>query len=592
MKRILPAALLAALVLPLAGQGKPAAKTAPKATPKVAAARTVWPDEGPRTWAPRPTKPAIDANDLRTRLYQFADDSMMGREAGTLGNWMGTEYIAREFQRLGLKPAGDNGTWFQDVPFGQTGYDITSSELTLGGSTLTPITDWVPMSPSAIGGITNRFAGSVAETVFGGRWGDTTALDSAKVTGKMVVFLPAATTAIPAGGGGRGGATAVRDQRAQRAGAAGILVAGLDPMTPAQRNNAFAQRIVLKPTSSADVVGIPAATISMAAAAALFGAPLAQVAVGTTGKGVRGKWASGWTMAKYPGRNVIAMLPGSDPVLKDEYVLIGAHNDHNGMVTGVPPEHDSLRAFNRVLRPQGANDRAGPPTPEQWAQVNALIAQARAVRPARPDTVHNGADDDGSGTMVLLEIAERFASEKAPARSMIFNAHVGEEKGLVGSKWFVDHPTIPLDKIVAAHNMDMLGKGRVTDVRYGGPASVQMLGSRRLSDDFGSIIDSLNAVRDETMAIDYSWDRTNLLNRFCRSDQVSYFNKQIPVTYFSLGYAVDYHMPTDEPQYIDYEHGARVGRFVHEISRTIANRPERLQVLPVEKRDLSASCTR
>jgi Zn-dependent M28 family amino/carboxypeptidase len=191
-----------------------------------------------------------------------------------------------------------------------------------------------------------------------------------------------------------------------------------------------------------------------------------------------------------------------------------------------------------------------------------------------------------------MEIAERFATEKAPARSMIFNFHVGEEKGLVGSKWFVDHPTIALDKIVAAHNMDMLGKGRVTDVRYGGPASVQMLGSRRLSDDFGHVIDSLNAVRDEPMVIDYSWDRTNALKRFCRSDQVSYFNKQIPVTYFSLGYAVDYHQPTDEPQYIDYEHGARVGRFVHEISRTIANRPERLQVLPLEKRDLSASCTR
>ena len=201
-------------------------------------------------------------------------------------------------------------------------------------------------------------------------------------------------------------------------------------------------------------------------------------------------------------------------------------------------------------------------TAEQWAQINALIAKARAIRPARPDTVNNGADDDGSGTVVLLEIAERFATEPAPARSMIFNFHIGEEKGLVGSKWFVDHPTIPLDKIVAAHNMDMLGKGRVTDVRYGGPASVQMLGSRRLSDDFGHVIDSINAVRDEPMVIDYSWDRTNALKRFCRSDQVSYFNKQIPVTYFSLGYAVDYHMPTDEPQYIDYEHGARVGRFV------------------------------
>jgi Zn-dependent M28 family amino/carboxypeptidase len=591
MKRLLAVALLVVSAVPLAGQAKPAAKAAPKA----AAPKTVWPDEGPRTWAPRPTKPAIDANDLRTRLYQIADDSMMGREAGTLGNYMATEYIAKEMARLGLKPAGENGTFFQDVPFGPTGYDIAASSLVIDGKTLTPKTDWVPMAPSAINGISNRMNASVPATVFGGRWGDSTALDPAQVTGKVVVFLPAlpaAAPAAPAAGGGRGGAATVRDQRARNAGAVGVLVAGLDAMPELLRNNAFAQRIVLKPASTADIAGIPGATISMAAAASLFGAPLTQVAVGTAGKGISGKWVSEWTMSKTPGRNVIAMLPGSDPVLKDEFVLIGAHTDHVGMVGPNPPEHDSLRAFNRIMRPQGANDRPGAPTAEQWAQINGLIAKARAIRPARPDTVHNGADDDGSGTVVLMEIAERFATEKAPARSMIFNFHVGEEKGLVGSKWFVDHPTIALDKIVAAHNMDMLGKGRVTDVRYGGPASVQMLGSRRLSDDFGHVIDSLNAVRDEPMVIDYSWDRTNALNRFCRSDQVSYFNKQIPVTYFSLGYAVDYHQPTDEPQYIDYEHGARVGRFVHEIARTVANRPERLQVLPVEKRDLSASCTR
>lgn len=593
MKRILPVALLAIVALPLTAQVKSPGAAAPKS--KAGAAKTVWPDEGPRTWAPRPTKPAIDANDLRTRLYQIADDSMMGREAGTLGNYKTTEYIAKEWKRLGLKPAGDNGTYFQDVPFGPTGYDVKVSELIADGRKLTPITEWVPMTPSAVNGISNRMNVGATATVFGGRWGDTTALDAAAVSGKIVVFLPAAPAApaaAPAAGGGRGGVATVRDQRAQKAGAVGVLVAGLDAMSEAQRINAFTLRIALKPTANADIAGVPAANISMAAAEGLLGGPLAQLKVGAAGKSASGKWVSEWTMSKTPGRNVIGVLPGSDPVLKDEYVLIGAHNDHVGMVTGNPPEHDSLRAFNRVMRPQGANDRPGAPTPEQWATINGLIAKARAIRPARPDTVNNGADDDGSGTVVLMEIAEQFAAEKAPARSMIFISHVGEEKGLVGSKWFVDHPTLPLDKIVAAHNMDMLGKGRVTDVRYGGPASVQMLGSRRLSDNFGDVIDSLNAVRSEPMVIDYSWDRTNALNRFCRSDQVSYFNKQIPVTYFSLGYAIDYHQPTDEPQYIDYEHGARVGRFVHEIARTIANRPERLQLLAADKQDKSASCTR
>jgi Zn-dependent M28 family amino/carboxypeptidase len=202
----------------------------------------------------------------------------------------------------------------------------------------------------------------------------------------------------------------------------------------------------------------------------------------------------------------------------------------------------------------------------------------------------NGADDDGSGTAVLLEIAERFATATPAKRSVLFISHAGEEPGLLGSRHFTDHPTVPLGAIVAAHNMDMLGKGRVTDVKFGGPSSVQMLGARRLSSEFGDVIDSLNAVRDETMAIDYSWDRTNALNRFCRSDQVNYFNHAIPVTYFSLGYAVDYHQATDEPQYVDYEHAARVGRFVHDIMRAVGERPDRLVVLPPEERDMSSRC--
>jgi Zn-dependent M28 family amino/carboxypeptidase len=296
--------------------------------------------------------------------------------------------------------------------------------------------------------------------------------------------------------------------------------------------------------------------------------------------------------SEYASRNVIAVLPGSDPALRGQYVLVGAHNDHVGMVPDRAFDHDALRAFNRVMRPQGANDRPGQPTPEQQARIDSLIARARSIRPPRPDTVMNGADDDASGTAVLLEIAERFATESPPLRSIVFISHAAEEGGLLGSRYFTDNPTVPLDSIVAAHNMDMLGNGGVTDVKFGGPAQVQMLGARRLSQEFGDVIDSLNAVREETMAIDYSWDRTNALNRFCRSDQVSYFRHTIPVTYFSTGYSIDYHQATDEPQYIDYDHSARVGRFVHEIMSAVANRPTRLRVLPPEERDMSSQCER
>ena len=562
----------------------------PGTAPVPAANQIVWPDEGPRTWAPRPTEVAITANDLRTRLYQFADDSMMGREAGTLGNFKGTEYIAREFKRLGLQPAGENGGYFQDVPFGPTGFDLAQSRLTVGAAALTPGTDWIPTAPSALDALAATFAGDHLPTVFAGRWGDTTtALDPAMIRGKVAVFAPAPT---PPQAGGTRGTAAVRDPRAQHAGAAAILVAALDGMNRALVSGAFVGRIVLEPAISPGNAAITGgANITLAVAARIFGSSLDQLTVGAAGQPVSGAWSYQWRMAKYPSRNVIAILPGSDPVLRETYVLIGAHNDHNGM-NAAAPDHDSLRAFNRVMRPQGANDAGGTPSTRQQYQIDSMIARARSIRPIRRDSVNNGADDDGSGTVVLLEIVERFATQPPPRRSMIFISHVGEEKGLVGSRWFVDHPTLPLDSIVAAHNMDMLGKGRVTDVRFGGQNSVQMLGSRRLSAQFGDLVDSVNAVRNEPMVIDYSWDRTNALNRFCRSDQVSYFAKNIPVTYFSTGYAIDYHQPTDEPQYIDYDHGARIGRFVHDIAEAIANRPTRLAVLPPDQRDMSAKCGR
>jgi len=352
-----------------------------------------------------------------------------------------------------------------------------------------------------------------------------------------------------------------------------VLVVGLEALPTATVIGAFAKHMAMEPAPSA-ATAIAGATISQAAAAQLFGKPAAQLAVGDAGQAVSAHWSWDYHMSATPARNVIAILPGSDPARAAEYVLVGAHNDHMG-VNALAVDHDSLRAVNTVTRRQGANDPVCRPTVEQQHRIDSLIARARTIRAPRRDSIMNGADDDGSGTVVLLEIAERFASEK-PARSIIFVSHEGEEAGLLGSKWFVDHPTIPLASIVAAHNMDMVGKGRADQVKFGGPASIQMLGSRRLSREFGDIIDSVNATRGEVMAVDKSWDVTaNPMNRFCRSDQVNYVNKNVPVTYFSLGYAQDYHQVTDEPRYIEYEHAARVGRFIHDIMWAVANRKDR-----------------
>jgi hypothetical protein len=586
----------------------------------------VWPDEGPKTWAPRPTVPAITANDLRTRLYQFSDDSMQGRRIGEPGNYKGTEYIAREFKRLGLKPAGDNGTYFQNLPYGPVGFDVASLNLASGGSAFATKTDWLPIAPTAMNGFGSKVDITGVPTVFAGRWGDTVTLDPSLVRGKIAVFLATPATAGLTAGGGRGGGGAgggrgaasvlrcdsvpdkfgaaaaarveaaaradsnagggrggrggrgagggaARDARIANAGPAAILLVALDSAPRNTVNTALNVRMAMQP-SAADANGPGAAAISSASAARLFGKPMDQLAVGAVGQPVTAGWRYEFHMSPTPARNVIAILPGFDPARASEYVLVGAHNDHNG-VNATAVDHDSLRAVNTVTRKQGGNDPVCRPTPAQQHEIDSLIARARKIRPPRRDSIMNGADDDGSGTVVLLEIAERFATEK-PARSIIFVSHEGEESGLLGSRWFTDHPTIPLASIVAAHNMDMVGKGRVDQVKFGGPMSVQTLGSRRLSREFGDIIDSVNATRVETMAIDKTWDvSANPMNRFCRSDQVNYVHHDIPVTYFSTGYAQDYHQPTDEPQYIEYEHAARLGRFVHDVMWAVAMRKDK-----------------
>jgi hypothetical protein len=601
-RRLIP--LLLVLLLPASACSHGASTTV--STP-AAAGGAVWPDEGPATWTPRPTETAITANDLRTRLYGFADDSMLGRRIGEPGNYKGTAYIGSEFRRLGLKPAGDNGTYFQNLPYGRNGFDINASKLIAAGKTLAPRTDWVPVAPTAANGLGGSANLSNTPVVFAGRFGDTTTLDPAAFQGKIAVFTatPAqagltgggraaqpvlrcdsvpnkfgaeaaarveaqqrADSASRAGGGrgGRGGGGGARDTRAQRAGAVGIVFIALADTTG---RGAFNSRMGMEFTPAAGA--LPAAAITRAAAETMFGRPVEQLSVGATGQPVTAQWTYTYRISETPARNVIAILPGSDPARANEYVLVSAHNDHVGVNTTVV-DHDSLRAVNMVTRRQGANDPVCRPTNDQWKEIKSMIARARSIRPPRRDSIMNGADDDGSGTVILLEVAERFAAEK-PARSIIFVSHEGEEAGLLGSRWFTDHPTIPLNQVVAALNMDMEAKGRADQVINGGPNSIQTLGSRRLSREFGDIIDSVAEHGEVKMAIDRTWDvSANPMNRFCRSDQVNYVRHNVPVTYFSTGYAYDYHQQTDEPRYADYDHMAKIGHFIHDIMWAVANR--------------------
>jgi Zn-dependent M28 family amino/carboxypeptidase len=244
-----------------------------------------------------------------------------------------------------------------------------------------------------------------------------------------------------------------------------------------------------------------------------------------------------------------------------------------------------------VVRPQGAESQQRPSTAEEDARIEAIRDSLAALRPARLDSVYNGADDDGSGSVAMLEIAQAFVeTTPKPKRSILFVWHTAEEKGLFGARYFTDNPTVPRDSIVASINIDMIGRGSVGDIEGGGPGYLQIIGSRRLSTELGDLVETVNAERGFALEFDYQFDADGHPdNYYCRSDHYMYARYGIPIVFFSTGSHQDYHMLTDEAQYIDYDKMARVSQFVFELAGTIANLDHR-PLVDKPKPDPNAPC--
>ena len=216
--------------------------------------------------------------------------------------------------------------------------------------------------------------------------------------------------------------------------------------------------------------------------------------------------------------NVVGVLPGRDPVLRDRYVVVTAHMDHVGV---------------------GRPDETG-------------------------DSIYNGADDDASGTAVLVEVAEALAGmETRPRRSVMFVAVSGEEKGLLGSAWFVDHPPVPLESMVANVNLDMVGRNA--------PDSIVVIGQEYSS--LGPLVRSI-AADNPPLGLTVSEDRWPEERFFFRSDHFSFAAKEIPALFFFAGTHEDYHRPSDELDDIDTDKVARVGRLVLYLVHAIADAEE------------------
>jgi len=366
------------------------------------------------------------------------------------------------------------------------------------------------------------------------------------------------------------------------AAAAAVVYAGPDRIDPALRNQAPAMAMAAEP-GAATVP--PQLFVTRAVAERMLGGRLDAAAAGTAGRPVAATLR--FAEAPAPARNVAAVLPGADAAVRGQYVALGAHNDHVGYARRAV-DHDSLKAANALRRAAYvALDTAGAEALDAAAErqvteraraARVNVDSLRRLRPARPDSINNGADDDGSGSMALLEIAENLAAApRKPRRSVLFVWHTAEEKGLLGARWFTDHPTVPRDSIVAQLNIDMIGRGRREDVATGGPAYVGIVGSRRLSTELGDLAAGL--ARQDGIRLDYALDANgHPQNIYCRSDHYHYARYGIPIAFFFTGLHGDYHQVTDEPQYIDYPHYARITNYVRDLAVRVADLDHRVAV--------------
>ena len=509
---------------------------------------------------------AISPATLRTHLYAFAADSMMGREAGTAGNVKATDYLAREVKRIGLEPAGDHGTYFQTLPLKER-TPSTTSTLVINGQRLAWRNAWVGFAQSSAHREHMR-------VIYAGVEGDSLSPQfRARAAGALVIQRESADP------------NAYDDW--PNAGATGLVVddSVLDPPNPTQQ---FVDDPMASRARSAQS---PELVLTIGAVERAFGKPIARLVPGDSGEATL-DLVIDIRQTPFPARNVVAILRGRDPSVANEYVALGAHSDHVG-VAKQAVDHDSLRIFNRIVRPRGVEDMLVNATPAQIQTVNRELAAYRAAHPgaARRDSIFNGADDDGSGSVALLAIAQHLASLRGnarPRRSMLFVWHTAEEKGLLGAEYFVNHPTVPRDSIVAELTMDDVGRGDGDDEPavaadgarvHGNPNYLMVIGSRRLSSELDSIVHRVNAEGRHGLEFDYTMDAAGHPARlFCRSDHAQYNRVGIPVAFFTTGANQDLHEVTDEAQYIDYDHMARVARFVDDVARRLANMDHRLAV--------------
>lgn len=551
---------------------------------------------------------APSAERLRQHVTYLASDKLEGRRTGTRGARLAAEYIVREFARYKLRPggteAGEDRRYVQQFPFvagvapgkgnamrvkapapSLTGAPNPSAAGTKSASyaDLRPGEDWMPLGFSANGKVSDAQAAFVGYGITAKELSyDDYAGES--VRGRVAIaFAGTPDGDDPHGKLARHADVHWKAIAAREAGAVALLI-----ITRAENFREDGSSRMRYDNSAGDA-GLPVVTISRQVAASLLAglapslielekASAAARRTSNAAPGAQDNQAARQTLApqllnvsltlsvdvvkrQAPASNVIGILEGTDPKLKNEAVVIGAHYDHLG------------RGGEGSLVPVEGQ-------------------------------VHHGADDNASGVAGLLELARLFSIER-PRRTLVFIAFSGEEEGLLGSNFYVNHPTVPLAQTVAMINMDMIGRLKDNKLIIGGTGT---------SEQWRSIIEAANpSAGAGGQTITGSSPVSNLpvgakgqpvaaLNRarpfaltlsedgYGPSDHASFYLKQVPVLFFWTGTHSDYHKPSDTADKIDYEAQARIVSLVLQIVRSVdamQNRP----VFTVAKSQPSARAT-
>ena len=475
------------------------------------------------TEAARP--PRADVERLRYDVAYLAADALEGRDSGSLGGRLAAEFIAARFRSLGLQGAGDDGTYFQPFSFiagVRPGPGCALSLALPGGARAArPDDDFQPLAFSSSGSA----SGEVVFAGYGIRAKDLTYDDYAglDVKGKVVLVLRFSPDSdSPDSKFQPYMALRRKAAEARDAGAAALLVA----TGPVGAKETAPVKISFD-ASFADS-GLPVLGISTALAESLFagqGFTLAELQARIDERkepasrplGVEATLTADVVQERATAANVLALLPGSDPALGHEVVVVGAHYDHLGW--------------------------GGPGR-------NSLAPDVRAI--------HNGADDNASGTAGLLEIARQLTAKPA-ARAVLFAAFSGEERGLLGSSHLVQHLPVPREWLVGMLNLDMIGRPKK------GPGLT--LGGFGTAKEWPELVEKLNADHHLKIA-------TNK-GGFGASDHSSFYAADVPVLFFFTGAHEDYHKPSDDTGKIAFPAMAAVVQFAADTTRTIADLPER-----------------